>query len=103
MRLEAHDPSTWERMERFNAGMYVRAPACANVSAVHARGASQTGMWGGGGRYWLRACYGEINFRFRLYHVDRPRRPKLLTYQVTFDPEKAREEEDEGNEAMNEV
>src|SRR5215471_20956164 len=58
MRLEAHDPSTWERMERFNAGMYVRAPACANVSAVHARGASQTGMWGGGGRYWLRAWQG---------------------------------------------
>ena len=29
--------------------------------------------------------------------------PKPLIYQVAFDPEKAREEEDEGNEAMNEA
>ena len=35
--------------------------------------------------------------------MDRPRRSKLLTYQVAFDPEKAREEKDEDNEAMNEA
>jgi pimeloyl-ACP methyl ester carboxylesterase len=53
-------------------------------------------------RDYLVATYGEVNFRFGLYHMDRTRRPKPLTYQVAFDPEKAREEEDKGNETMNE-
>lgn len=35
--------------------------------------------------------------RFGLYHMDRARLPKPLTYQVAFDPEKAQEE---GNEAQ---
>ena len=36
--------------------------------------------------------------RFGLYHMDRTRLPKPLTYQVAFDPDKAQEEGDEAQE-----
>jgi TnpA family transposase len=36
--------------------------------------------------------------RFGLYHMDRARRPKPLTYQVSFEPEKVQEEENEAVE-----
>ena len=36
--------------------------------------------------------------RFGLYHMDQARRPKPLTYQVTFEPEKVQEEENEAAE-----
>ena len=32
--------------------------------------------------------------------MDHTRHPKPLTYQVSFDPEKAQEEREEGNEGM---
>jgi hypothetical protein len=35
--------------------------------------------------------------------MDRTRRPKPLTYQVSFEPEKAQEEGEEGNEAVEEA
>ncbi len=38
--------------------------------------------------------------RFGLYHMNRARRPKPLTYQVAFDPERVQEEREEKNEAM---
>lgn len=38
--------------------------------------------------------------RFGIYHMDHTRRPKPLTYQVSFDPEKAQEVGEEGNERM---
>ena len=41
--------------------------------------------------------------RFGLYHMDRTRRPKPLTYQVAFDPETVQEEGDEGDEAKAEA
>jgi hypothetical protein len=41
--------------------------------------------------------------RFGLYHMDRTRRPKPLTYQMSFDPEKAQEEEEEDNEVVEEA
>jgi hypothetical protein len=39
-------------------------------------------------------------FTIGIYHMDHTRRPKPLTYQVSFDPEKAQEEREEGNEGM---
>jgi hypothetical protein len=41
--------------------------------------------------------------RFGLYHMDRTRRPKPLTYQVSFDPEQVREEGEESNEVVEEA
>jgi hypothetical protein len=41
--------------------------------------------------------------RFGLYHMDRTRRPKPLTYQVSFEPETVQEEGEEGNEAVEEA
>jgi hypothetical protein len=38
--------------------------------------------------------------RFGIYHRDHTRRPKPLTYQVPFDPEKAQKEKEEANERM---
>ena len=38
--------------------------------------------------------------RFGIYHIDHTRRPKPLTYQVPFDPEKAQKEKEEANERM---
>ncbi|GCF09625.1 hypothetical protein KDI_31890 [Dictyobacter arantiisoli] len=38
--------------------------------------------------------------RFGIYHIDHTRRPKPLTYQVSFDPEKAQEEKEEANRSV---
>ncbi len=49
-----------------------------------------------------------LGIRFRspqvgLYHMDRTRRPKPLTYQVAFEPETVQEKREEGNEAVEEA
>ena len=51
----------------------------------------------------LSPCMTQHLVRFGLYHMDRTRRPKPLTYQVSFEPETVQEEGEESNEVVKEV